>query len=84
MGPWQLFPTIVYLPRDQADRFVKAFVTFAHGKVVSDEKHADAGEIGRPGLIYRRIRIASVFGEMLVLVTDGHLSYPLRPRNHWI
>ena len=36
------------------------FVHFAHGKVVADDKHADAGEIGRQGETYRRIRIASL------------------------
>jgi hypothetical protein len=66
----------VYLSRDQADNFVNDFVMFAQGKVVSDEKHAEAGEIGRPGELYRRIRITSLFGGMLVLVTDGHLPYP--------
>jgi hypothetical protein len=66
----------VYLSRDRADTFVDDFVRFAHGKVVSDESHADAGEIGRAAEIYRRISIASPFGNMLVLVTDGHLPYP--------
>jgi predicted enzyme related to lactoylglutathione lyase len=66
----------VYLSRDQADNFVSGFVRFAHGKLIADDKHADAGEIGRPGGIYRRIRIESSFGNMLVLVTDGHLPYP--------
>jgi len=66
----------VYVSRDRAANFVKDFVRFAHGKVVSDDQHADAGEIGRPGQEYRRIRIASLFGNMQVLVTDGHLPYP--------
>jgi predicted enzyme related to lactoylglutathione lyase len=66
----------VYLSRDQADNFVTCFVRFAHGKVIADDKHADAGEIGRPGETYRRIRIESLFGNMLVLVTDGHLPFP--------
>jgi predicted enzyme related to lactoylglutathione lyase len=66
----------VYLSRDRADTFVNDFVRFAHGRVVSDESHADAGEIGRAGETYRRISIASAFGNMLVLVTDGHLPYP--------
>ena len=64
------------MSRDQADNFVDDFVRFAHGKVVADDKHADAGEIGRPGETYRRIRITSLFGNMQVLVTDGHLPYP--------
>src|ERR1700733_3896339 len=66
----------VYLSRDRANDFVKGFVTFSHAKVISDDKPSDAGEIGRPGETYRRIRIASAFGNMQVLVTDGHLPYP--------
>ena len=66
----------VYVSPDQADNFVTAFVRFSQGKIVGDDKHADAGEIGRPGETYRRIRIASLFGNMLVMVTDGHLPYP--------
>jgi predicted enzyme related to lactoylglutathione lyase len=66
----------VYVSRDEADHFVRCFVSFAHGKVLTDDKHADAGEIGRPGETYRRIRITSLFGNMQVLVTDGHLPYP--------
>ncbi len=66
----------VYVSRDRADNFVDSFVRFAHGEIVADDQHADAGEIGRPGETYRRIRITSLFGNMLVLVTDGHLPYP--------
>jgi predicted enzyme related to lactoylglutathione lyase len=66
----------VYLSRDAADAFVRDFVRFSQGKVVADEAKADAGEIGRPGETYRRIRIASLFGNTQVMVTDGHLPYP--------
>jgi predicted enzyme related to lactoylglutathione lyase len=66
----------VYVSRDGADNFVNDFVRFAHGKVIVDDKHADAGEIGRPGDSYRRIRITSLFGNMQVLATDGHLPSP--------
>jgi len=66
----------VYMSRDQADNFVRDFVRFSRGRVVADDKQADAGEIGRPGETYRRIRITSPFGNMQVLVTDGHLPYP--------
>jgi len=66
----------VYVSRDEADHFVTDFVRFAQGKVIADDKHADAGEIGRAGQTYRRIRITSLFGNMQVLVTDGHLPYP--------
>jgi hypothetical protein len=66
----------VYVSRDEADNFVRGFLRFSHGRVVTDDKHADAGEIGRAGETYRRIRIVSLFGNMEVLVTDGHLPYP--------
>jgi hypothetical protein len=66
----------VYLSRDAADAFVRDFVRFSQGKVIADDAKADAGEIGRPGETYRRIRITSLFGNMQVMVTDGHLPYP--------
>lgn len=66
----------VYVSPDQADNFVRCFVRFSHGTVVADDKHADAGEIGRVGETYRRIRITSLFGNIQVMVTDGHLPYP--------
>jgi hypothetical protein len=49
---------------------------FAYGKVVSDDADAPGIEIGRPNDAYRRIEIASPFGSVRVLVTDGHLPYP--------
>jgi predicted enzyme related to lactoylglutathione lyase len=66
----------VYVSRDTADAFVRDFLKFSHGKLISDERKADAGEIGRPHETYRRVRIESGFGKMQVLVTDGHLPYP--------
>jgi len=66
----------VYVSQDQADNFVHSFVGFAGGRVVADDKQADAGEIGRAGETYRRISLTSLFGNMQVLVTDGHLPYP--------
>jgi hypothetical protein len=66
----------VYLSADRADEFVRDFLRFSRGRVLSDDRRADAGEIGRKGEFYRRIRIASGFGRMQVLVTDGHVPYP--------
>ncbi|GLQ51800.1 glyoxalase [Dyella flava] len=66
----------VYVSPDAVDAFVHGFVTFAHGKVVSDDARASGVEIGRPSDTYRRIRIESGFGKMVVLVTDGHLPFP--------
>lgn len=66
----------VYVSPDAASAFVKDFVAFSKGTVVSDEKKAPGVEIGRPDDTFRRIRIESVFGKITVLVTDGHLPVP--------
>jgi hypothetical protein len=66
----------VYVSPERAAAFVKSFLVFSDGKVVSDNAHAPGVEIGRASDTYRRIRISSVFGAMAVLVTDGHLPYP--------
>jgi predicted enzyme related to lactoylglutathione lyase len=66
----------VYVSFDRADDFVRNFVAFSGGKVVSDDRHAPGIEIGRPSDTYRRVRIESGFGKITVLVTDGHLPYP--------
>ncbi len=76
-APLKTIPTNrVYVSRDTADAFVADFVKFSGGKVVEDNPRADAGEIGRAGETYRRIRIESGFGNMQVAVTDGHLPFP--------
>jgi hypothetical protein len=66
----------VYVALDAADNFIRSFVGFADGKVVSDNARAPGAEIGRPGESYRRVRIETTFGKLTVLVTDGHLPYP--------
>jgi predicted enzyme related to lactoylglutathione lyase len=66
----------VYVSQDRADAFVSSFLAFSHGSLVSDEARAPGVEIGRPTETYRRVRIASKFGKLTVLVTDGQLPYP--------
>jgi hypothetical protein len=66
----------VYISPDSVDAFIRDFVAFAHGKIVSDDRKAPGVEIGRPADTYRRVRIESAFGRVAVLVTDGHLPYP--------
>jgi len=66
----------VYVPADRADAFVRSFVAFSRGKVVSELAKASGAEIGRPDASIKRVRIESAFGKMVVLVTDGHLPYP--------
>jgi predicted enzyme related to lactoylglutathione lyase len=66
----------VYVSPDRADAFIRSFVAFSGGTVTRDDAKAPGVEIGRPSDTYRRVRIASTFGNVAVLVTDGHLPYP--------
>jgi len=66
----------LYVSADRADEFVRDFLRFSHGKVMSDNRQAPGIEIGRSGDSYRSILLDSVFGKVNVLVTDGHLPYP--------
>lgn len=66
----------VYVSPERAQAFIRDFVGFAHGRVVSDDRHAPGAEIGRPKETFRRIRLESAFGKLTVLVTDGHLPWP--------
>jgi predicted enzyme related to lactoylglutathione lyase len=66
----------VYVSPDRVDEFVRSFLAFSHGSVVSDEARAPAVEIGKPAETYRRVRIESKFGKLTAFVTDGHLPYP--------
>ena len=48
-APLQAVPdNRVYVSPIAVDGFVRRFVRFSHGKVVSDDRHADAGAIGSP------------------------------------
>ncbi len=66
----------VYVSRDRADAFVKAWLAFSHGQVLRDARAEDGALIGRPGEAFRSITIDSGFGALQVLVTDGHLPWP--------
>jgi hypothetical protein len=66
----------VYVSPIRAAAFLKSFLAFSHGKVVSEDGHAPGIEIGRPNDTFRRIRVESKFGKLSVFVTDGHLPYP--------
>ena len=75
--PLQTIPeNRVYVSPDRADAFVRSFLAFSHGSVVSDDPRAPGVEIGRPAETYRRVRIESKFGKLTAFVTDGHLPYP--------
>lgn len=66
----------VYVSPERANAFVHDFLGFAHGKVVSDDRHAPGAEIGRPKETFHRVRLDSAFGKLTVLITDGHLPWP--------
>jgi hypothetical protein len=66
----------VYLSTDRVRVFMRSFLAFSHGEVISDDAHAPGIEIGCPTKTYRRIRMQSKFGKMTAFVTDGHLPYP--------
>jgi predicted enzyme related to lactoylglutathione lyase len=66
----------VYVSPDRANSFIQAFLQFSKGRVVSDTLRAPGVEIGRSGDNYRRVRIESGFGKIVVLVTEGHLPWP--------
>jgi hypothetical protein len=66
----------VYLSTYRVAAFIRSFLAFSHGEVISDDPHAPGIEIGCPTKTYRRVRMQSKFGNMTALVTDGHLPYP--------
>lgn len=66
----------IYIAPDRADAFIHDFLAFATGKVVSDDKAAPGAEIGKPGDTYRRTRLETPFGKLMLLATDGHLPFP--------
>jgi predicted enzyme related to lactoylglutathione lyase len=66
----------VYVSSVRVNDFLRGFLAFSHGKIISDDSHAPGIEIGRPNDSFRRIRIESLFGKLAVSVTDGHLPYP--------
>ena len=66
----------VYVSPVRVNDFLRGFLAFSHGKIVSDDPRAPGIEIGRPSDTIRRVRVESLFGKLTVFVTDGHLPYP--------
>ncbi len=66
----------IYLTGDAADAFIKDWVGFAHGRIMSDDRAAKGDEIGQPGKTIRRVAIESGYGKMTVFVSDGQLPWP--------
>jgi predicted enzyme related to lactoylglutathione lyase len=66
----------VYVSPVRVNDFLRSFLAFSHGKIVSEDPRASGIEIGRPSDTFRRVRVESLFGKLTVFVTDGHLPYP--------
>jgi predicted enzyme related to lactoylglutathione lyase len=66
----------VYVSTYAAEAFIRSFLAFSHGKVISEDPDAPGIEIGRPSDTFRRVNIESTLGKLVVLATDGHLPYP--------
>ncbi|MCS0600047.1 glyoxalase [Streptomyces sp. LP11] len=66
----------VYLTPDSADGFLRSYLRFTGGRIVSDDRTANGADIGLPEGTYRRVALRSPFGNTVVSVTDGHLPYP--------
>jgi predicted enzyme related to lactoylglutathione lyase len=66
----------VYVSPVRVNDFLRSFLAFSHGKIVSDDPQAPGIEIGRPGESFRRVRVESLFGKITIFDTDGHLPYP--------
>ena len=65
----------IYLTADAAPAFLKSWRGYAHAKTL-DDKTADGADIGQPGKTYRRVRLTSGYGDMLVMVSDGQVPWP--------
>lgn len=66
----------IYLTADAADSFIRSWVAFSQGRIVSDDAAAPGAEVGQPGKPIRRVRITSGYGRMVVLVSDGQIPWP--------
>ncbi|MFE7313332.1 VOC family protein [Streptomyces sp. NPDC057555] len=66
----------LYLSPDAVRAFLRSYLSFTDGRIVSDDRQADGAAIGLPGTTYRLLRLTSGFGTTTVTVTDGHLPYP--------
>ncbi|MFD5432698.1 VOC family protein [Kitasatospora sp. NPDC127067] len=66
----------LYLSPDAVGAFLRSYLSFTGGRIVSDDRRADGAGIGRPGTAYRLVRLTSGFGATAVTVTDGHLPSP--------
>lgn len=72
----------VYVSEDAVEAFLRSFLVFSGGRIITDERAAPGDEIGQSGMTFRRIQLESTFGKLLVFVTEGHLPYPYGRETH--
>jgi hypothetical protein len=66
----------VYISPGRVAGFLRSFLAFSRGRIVSDDPDAPGIEVGRPADTFRRVRVESAFGKLTVFVTDGQLPFP--------
>jgi predicted enzyme related to lactoylglutathione lyase len=66
----------IYIAPERMDTFIHDFLAFATGQVVSDDKSAPGVEIGMPDETFRRARLETPFGKLLLIGSSGHLPFP--------
>ncbi|MFJ9456960.1 VOC family protein [Kitasatospora sp. NPDC101447] len=66
----------LYLSPDAVGGFLRSYLAFTRGRIVSDDRRADGAAIGLPATTYRLLTLTSGFGTTTVAVTDGHLPHP--------
>src|SRR5258705_10918309 len=59
----------VYVSSVRADTFIRSFLSFSNGDIVSDDDRAPGIQIGRPRDTYRSVRTPWNFGKLPVFVT---------------
>jgi len=66
----------IYLTVDAADHFLRAWGGYAHARITADNHAAPGAEIGQPGKTIRRVALSSIYGKMVVFVSNGQLPWP--------
>ncbi|MEG3133791.1 glyoxalase [Rouxiella sp. T17] len=64
----------LYISQYRVDDFIKSFLSFSKGHVVSDRK-IDAAYMGQKQQV-REVELESTFGKTQIFVTNGQLNYP--------
>src|SRR5260370_1712591 len=59
----------VYVSSGRTDAFVRVFVGFSQGKIVSADRNAPSAKMPRPKYTYRHVRIASPSCKTTLIVT---------------